>query len=70
MALLLFQPIRFKCPSFDIQFRKCFVVVENFGDLFSDEYCRTCRCSNVFNLDTTVTVQNLIFVPLMVLFDT
>ena len=69
MALPLFQPIRFKFDSFDIKLWNCGLVVESFGDFFDDQYYLAC-CSNAFNLRTRVTVQNLTFVPFMVLIDT
>ena len=61
MVLLLFQPIRFKYVSFDIELWKRAKVVKSFGNFFTDEHYHACCRSHAFDLHTTVTVQNFTF---------
>ena len=71
LATFFFQPMIIEYFSSDNQIWGCGLVVKSVGsgEVFADEYCRACCCSNAFSLDTTVTLQSLIYVPSMDLID-
>ena len=51
--------------------RRCGLIVESLGkqDFFADEYCCACYRYNALKFHTTITAQNSIHYPCMVLFD-